>query len=237
MEVYRKSAQAPALSVLFIATIVMFALLGSGCSTRRVSYPPRTATEQLLLSTAADRALAQLNLSMFSGRNVYLDFTYFDSYDSKYVEGGLRDAFNRAGALLVTDAKSADIVVEARSGAYSIDNASSFLGIPRIPVPIPSTSETPVIPQIAFYSKDADRSYAKFALFAYSKKTLAHIYSSGPLDGDSYNIYRSILFVSWWRTDIPEKVKKKNRQKYEVWEPQYDLANLPLVAPPPKPKP
>ena len=235
MEVYKNHAESVSSKIFLIAAFALLALFGPGCTSRRVSYPPRTATEQLLLSTATDRALAQVNLSIFCGRSVYVDFTYFDSYDSKYVEGEIRDAFNRAGALLVADAKSADIIVEARSGADSIDNSSFFFGIPRIPLPIPSTAETPVIPQIAFYSRDSDHSYAKFGLLAYSKKTLGHIYSSGPLDGDSYNTYRSILFIQWWNTDIPEKVKKKNRQKYEVWGPQYNLTNLPPSAPPPKP--
>jgi hypothetical protein len=228
MEAYRKRSQARLLNLFLTAIFIVF--LGSGCSSRRVSYPPRTATEQLLLSTAADQALSQANFKIFSGRNVYLDFTYFDSYDSKYVESKLRDAFSRDGALLMPDAKSADIIVEARSGAYSVDNASSFIGIPRIPVPIPSTSEIPIIPQISFWSRDSDRSYAKFGLFAYSKKTYAHIYSSGTLDGTAFNTYRSFMFISWRRSDIPEKARRRDRQKSEDWTQQYDLNNLPPPA-------
>ena len=230
MEVYRKWAQMLAPYVFLMVVFILLILFVSGCATRRVSYPARTATEQLLLSTAADQALAHANLRLFSGQNVYLDFTYFDSYDPKYVEGTIRDAFSRAGALLATNAKSADIIVEARSGAYSIDNDSSFIGIPRIPIPVPTTSVSPVIPQISFYSRDSDLSYAKFSLFAYSTKTLGHIYSSGILDGEAFNTYRSILFISWWSSNIPEKVAKRNRQQVEVWSPQITLTNMPPPA-------
>ena len=178
----------------------------------------------------ADQALASANLSLFSGRTVYFDFTYFDSYDSKYAEGTIRDAFSRAGALMASDNKSADVIVEARSGAFSTDTNNSFFGVPSIPLPIPGTAEMPVTPQIPFYLKQAEVAYAKFALLACDNKTRAHIYSSGPLDGWSYNTYKLILVVSWWSTDIPEKVKGKLRYKYDVWYPQYDQQNMPPPA-------
>ena len=41
-------------------------------------------TEQLLLSTAADRATRAAGLEIFAGRKVFLDTRYFESYDSKY---------------------------------------------------------------------------------------------------------------------------------------------------------
>lgn len=209
-----------------IAIFTAMVLCG-GCTTQEETNPPRSATEQLLLSSAADRALTQANLNMFAGRTVYFDFTYFSSYDQQYVEGAIRDAFSRAGALMAPDNKSADIIVEARAGAYSIDTNSSFFGIPSIPLPIPGTAEEPVTPQVALYQKEAQVSYAKFALLAYANKTRAHIYSSGSLDGSSHWTYKALIFVSWRSTDIPEKAKPKYKHKYEVWFPQYDTQNLP----------
>jgi hypothetical protein len=210
-----------------LAIFIVATLAFAGCASQETTSPPRSATEQLLLSSATDQALANANLNVFAGQKVYLDFTYFDGYDSKYVEGTIRDAFSRAGALLAPDSKSADVIVEARSGAYSIDTNSAFFGIPSIPLPIPGTAEEPVTPQVSFFQEQSQVSYAKFSLLAYSNKTRAHVYSSGPLDGKAYNTYKAILFISWWATDVPEKVKGKHKQKYEVWFPQYDTQNLP----------
>lgn len=212
-----------AFGLAIFTVIALFA----GCSTEEQTTPARSATEQLLLSSAADRALAQANLNMFAGRTIYFDFTYFAGYDPQYVEGAIRDAFSRAGARIVSNNRSADIIVEARAGAYSINTNTALLGIPSIPLPIPGTAETPVTPAVALYLRQSQTSYAKIALLAYSNKTGAHIYSSGSLDGSTHTTYRSLLFFSWWRTDIPERAKPKDKQQYEVWFPLYDPQNLP----------
>lgn len=208
---------------IFIVTAFMMA----GCASQEVTTPEHSATEQLLLSSAADKALARANLNIFAGRKVYLDFTYFEGYDSKYAEGEIRDAFSRAGALLAPDSKGANVIVEARAGAYSAETNSTFFGIPSIPLPIPGTAEEPVTPQVAFYEKRSETSYAKIALLAFDNQSRAHIYSSGSLDGKAYNKYTAIFFVSWWSSNVPEKAKKKVRQKYRVWFPQYDMRNMP----------
>jgi hypothetical protein len=227
MEVNRYRLRVSKYHALVIASCMTLTLLCAGCLTQEVTSPPRSATEQLLLSTAADRAMAGVNLNIFSGQMVYLDFTYFEGYDSKYAEGEIRDALSRAGALLTTSATNADVIIEPRAGAYSAETNSTFFGLPSIPLPVPSTSEIPIIPQIALYEKNKQISYAKIALLAYANQTRAHIYSSGPLDGQAYNTYRSVFFISWWRSDIPEKVKKKYQDKYQVWTPQYDRENMP----------
>ena len=208
--------------------LVLAALPGGGCASYKLTNPPRSATEQLLLSTAADRALASADLTMFAKKAVFLDTTYFDSYDSKYALGEIRDALSRAGALLEPDAKDADIIIEARAGALSTDSADTLIGIPNTGLPIPLAG-TVSIPELAFYKSEKQFAYAKIALLAYANRSRAHIFSSGPLDGKSYNKYHKVLFVSRVFTDIPEKqTKAKKAEKYQSWFPQYDLAIMPL---------
>jgi hypothetical protein len=89
---------------LILSALAALTLLGtSGCTTMRQTDPARTATEQLLLSTAADRAVEYVTLAQFANKKVFLDTAYFDSYDSKYAIGAIRDALSRAGALLMAD--------------------------------------------------------------------------------------------------------------------------------------
>jgi hypothetical protein len=216
-----------------VGLFLLIALFCGGCASQFETNPARSATEQLLLSSSADRALASVNLDIFAGKTVFLDPTYFDSYDSKYALGEIRDALSRAGALLVSNATNSEIIVEARSGALSIDNDASLVGIPSMNIPIPFS--VPIqIPEIAFYKTQIQDSYAKIALLAYANQSRAHIYSSGPLAGTSYSDYHKILFFSWISTDIPEKqTKEKKAEQYKIWSPQYDLENLPTIPPGP----
>jgi hypothetical protein len=210
-----------------IAIFIALALFMSGCASFKITEPPRSATEQLLLSTSADRALASADFTFFANQKVFLDTTYFDSYDSKYAVGEIRDALSRAGALLENSTTNSDIIIEARSGALSTDSADSLIGVPSTGLPIPLAGAVS-IPEIALYKSDRQSSYAKIALLAYANQSHAHIYSSGPLVGKSYNNYRKILFLGWIRSDIPEKQKKeKKAEKYESWFSQYDLTNMP----------
>ena len=80
------------------ATILaLAALLLAGCSTSQMTNPPRSVTEQLLLSTAADRAINTVSFINFDHKKVFVDGTYYESYDSKYVLGSIRDALSRFG--------------------------------------------------------------------------------------------------------------------------------------------
>ena len=227
MEVRQNSFSVLAQPVYVMAMVIALTLFSAGCASSLVTNPPRSATEQLLLSSAADRAMASVDLDIFAGRTTFLDLTYFDSYDSKYAEGEIRDALFRAGALLVNSETNADIIIEARSGALAIDNDTILFGIPNMSVPIPLS--VPIeIPEIALYKTQTQHSYAKFALLAYANKSRAHIYSSGPLDGTSNHDYHKILFISWVATDIPEKAKTpKKAEKYRIWSPQYNLGKMP----------
>jgi hypothetical protein len=102
-----------------------------------------------------------------------------------------------------------------------------MFGIPSIGIPIPlaGTVETP---EIAFYKSQRQRSTAKFALLAIVRESRAHVYSSGPLDGKSFVKHSRIFFVSWRRTDVPEKyTSADDAKKYQTWFPQYDATNLP----------
>ena len=213
---------------LLIFTVFLF----DGCATNNTTNPARSATEQLLLSTAADHALQSANLMVFEDRKVFLDTNYFDSYDSKYALGTIRDALSRAGAILEDSATNSDIIVEARSGALSIDSSSFLIGIPSIGAPIPLTGAIQT-PELAFYKSQKQRSVAKIALLAFAKQSRMHVYSSGPLDGTSYDNHYKLLFVSWGTTDIPEKHTKKKAEQYQSWFPQYAPENIPSTNAPP----
>jgi hypothetical protein len=190
----------------WISTLLALAVLAvAGCSTANTTNPPRSVTEQLLLSTAADRAIRSTSLIDFRDKKVFLDQTYFDSYDSKYVIGSIRDALSQAGALLEPAAGGADIIIEARSGGDSIDASDTLVGIAQTGLPIPLAGVLNV-PELAIYKSTRQNAIAKFALLAYDAHSRGHVFSSGPIVGTAYNKYYKLLgIIQWTASDIPEK--------------------------------
>jgi hypothetical protein len=185
---------------------LLFFLPGiAGCLQTRLSEPPRTAVEQLLLSTAADRSLQRVHWEMFQEKKVFVDTNYFESYDRAYVLGTVRDLLSQYGALLATNANDADIIIEPRSGALSTDSSSSLVGMPSVPIPIPFAG-TFTSPEVYLWKSQKLFSTAKIALFAYDRKSRKHVYSSGPLAGKaSHKYYKFLGYFSVTRTDLPEK--------------------------------
>jgi hypothetical protein len=183
----------------------------AGCVQVRQTDPARTATEQLLLSTAADRAVTNTPLSVFANKKVFLDTNYFESYDSKYAVGSIRDALSRAGAILVSANTNSEIIVEARSGALSTDDRTYLIGIPSSGLPIPLAGALS-IPEIALYKSQKQFSTAKFALLAYDTHSSEHVFSSGSMVGKAHDNYVKIIFFGHHSTDVPEMAKAKKRK-------------------------
>jgi len=172
-------------------------LIVTACSTRRDSNPQRTATEQLLISSAADRAAKEMKLDIPQGAKVFVDAVNFEGIDGKYAIAALRERVVKLGGMLVSDREAADIVVEIRSGALSIDEKKMLLGIPEFNIPVPLMTAV-TFPEIALFKKDERKGVAKFAGVAYNAKdgTLAN--SSDMEYGFSHETHWVLLlFISW----------------------------------------
>jgi hypothetical protein len=172
-------------------------LLLSGCVTDRLTQPPRAATEQLLISSAADRAADDLKLNLPVGTKIFLDSAHFEGYDSKYALGTIEDRFLRQGMLLAPDHAHADVVVALCSGALSVDEHKLFLGIPSIAVPVPFSGPI-TIPEIAFFEKDRLKGVAKFAATGYGVKDGKWIASTDAQLGFSSDTHWVVLVLIGW---------------------------------------
>jgi len=194
--------------VLHLAICAAVILSLTGCIQTNMTNPKRSATEELLLSTAADRAIKKVDLGTFNGKLVYVSTNYFQGYDSANILGDIRDALSTAGARLALSVSNCEYIVEPRSAADSIDYASTLIGMPSTQAP--TIAGSVALPEIALYKSEKQFSLAKFALLAYGRQNGEHYYSSGPMVGRAYNKYFALLgFITWTKTDLPEKQKPK----------------------------
>ncbi|MEN6497466.1 MAG: DUF6655 family protein, partial [Thermoguttaceae bacterium] len=168
-----------------ILLIMLLCGTWAGCGTSKWSDTQRTATEQLLISDAMDRAVSQLDFRALAGKRVYLDTEPLkNSIDSAYLTSSLRQQLLASGCILREKRDDADYVVEARSGSSGTDNHSLLFGVPQTSVPssvfVPGTAGAPAtIPEIPLAKKMEQRAIVKVGLFAYNRETGRPVWQSG----------------------------------------------------------
>lgn len=155
--------------------IIFAAMLTSGCATTSSSNTSRTASEQLLISSAIDRAFSNVEFSDFAGHKVFIDDAYLNSVDKEYLLGTLRHRILQGGGAIVGSADASDLVLEPRSGGVGTDKQESFIGVPSIGIP-----GLPIeLPEIKLVSKATQMGTAKIGLVCYDPKTGQSLGSGG----------------------------------------------------------
>jgi len=187
----------------FVAAAAASLLLVSGCTTVRTTSPTRSAQEELLISTAADRAADALAQQIPPNITAYLDWSGFAAQDQQYGIATITDALMRHGVRIVADRKDANAVILPRTGVLSTDERSTIIGVPPLPVPTPLGAAPITTPQLSLYSQQVEKGIAKFAATVYDPRTGQLITSTNPAYGFSRASDGVVLFVfTWHHTDI-----------------------------------
>jgi hypothetical protein len=192
--------------------LALLVALLSGCTTGRETDPQRTATEQLLISTAADRAAASIVLNLEPERKAFLDATNFEGLDGKYAIAAIRSSLLKKGTRIVADKKDADTIIEIRSGALSIDKHQTLVGIPSVDIPIPLAGDFGT-PEVALYKAEEQEGVAKFAATAYDAKDGRFLGESAPPLGRSKIKRQVVLIVSWIEDDVHNEAARPESKK------------------------
>jgi hypothetical protein len=175
----------------------------AGCTTERASQPVRTATEQLLISAAADRAAGQLSLGIPAGTRVFVDPRYFQGYDDGYALAAIRTQFLKTGLALVDDRSQADAIIIVSAGALSTDQKSILIGIPQLQFPFLPIGNLVNVPEIALFKSAQSKGVAKFVATGYDAKTGKLISTTDPRFGFSHQTNNTVaLFFSWTSSDL-----------------------------------
>ncbi len=169
------SCHRPTLAPLLCAALCAVA---SGCGTTRWSDSKRTATEQLLISDAVERAVMQIDMRPLAGQTVFLDTTILDDVtDGKYLASALRHQLLASGCRLSAKEDDADLVVEARAGAIGTDRNDLLFGIPATSVEVAGNGTS--IPEMALFKRTDQRGVAEVNLFAYERSSGRAVWQSG----------------------------------------------------------
>jgi len=184
------------------ALLIASALL-AGCTTSRSTAPLRTASEQLLISAAADRAAAQLSLGIPKGTKVFVDTRYFQGYDEGYAIASIRTQLLKNGLMLVDDRPQAEAVVQVSAGALSTDQKSLLVGLPQLTVPYIPAGNSVTVPEIALFKQAEEKGVAKFVATGYDAKTGKLLSTTDARYGFAHNTNHTVLlFFSWATGDV-----------------------------------
>jgi hypothetical protein len=170
------------------AILALVALAFAGCGTTRSTDTNRTATEQLLVSDAIDKAVQSMSLQTLAGQTVFLDDSRLaDVLDKNYLISSLRQNLLANGCQLRDKRDEADFVVEARAGAIGTDRSDLLFGMPSMNVPQIALVQpvNAVIPEIPIAKRKDQRGIAKIAVFAYHRQTGAPVWQSGLVHQES----------------------------------------------------
>jgi hypothetical protein len=147
-----------------------------GCATIKQSDTSRTGIEQLLISSADDRALDKYDLRPIAGAKVFVDPQYLDCVDKNYILVALHERLLANHCTLVAKQEDSDVVMEVGSGGVGTDRNDLMFGFPGMALPPPATL---AIPKIALVERDKSMGTAKIVLVAYDSKTRQAVINTG----------------------------------------------------------
>ena len=168
------------------ALLLLLALLAAGgCGTTKFSDTTRTATEQMLISSAMEDAVDEFNLYPLSGRKVFMKTDGVSATDKEYLLTLLRQQLAANGVLLQEKQEDADYVLEVATGAVGTDRYELTYGTKETTVAsfLPGGGTT--IPEIALIKRTDQQAKVKLMMWAYNIKTGAIVWQSGQKNSTS----------------------------------------------------
>lgn len=187
-------------SALFVAAL----LVSSGCTTIRVTDPPATADMQFLMTGAAEEAIRQLSIDALRDRTVYVDTSWLiptarpnapdptleatfvrqPSLENLFMIGELRAKLLKSGVRLVSEKDKAQVVLEVRSGALSVNKLDFLLGLSASVLPTSAVAGVNVsTPELSILKMTRQHGWASVAIVAYWQDSGELLAISGPFIG------------------------------------------------------
>lgn len=196
---------------LCLTLLLSFLAYGSGgCATLRVTDPPRTADEEFLLTEAATKAIAQLSLNAMRGRLVWVVSEYAFSttqpfeqsfltnevreprFENAFLIAELRSKLLQTGARLAASRDQAEVILEVRTGALSINRVDFLLGVPATYLGGNGSSSNTLTqlvvatPELDLFKSIKQQGFSSVAFVAYWKSTGELLATSGPFVGRTF---------------------------------------------------
>ena len=185
----------------FAATALLFVL--SGCADPKITNTGRNAIEQLLLTTAVDRSVSQLDFRMLAKEKVRFDYSLLATQvDKNYVQAALEASVAAAGAIIALKPEEAKYVLRPVCAALATEDSKIMFGTPQLPVPIPDMSLSLVIPELPLYKRLNRIGVCKIQVEILDAATNRQLKLTGPAVSQAINTNWVICFIPFVTRDF-----------------------------------
>jgi hypothetical protein len=190
----RSDCSRPAASRLLVLSATLCALLhvASGCAFSARVQTPRSSWEQILATTAIDRALKQVEWPEVDGKSVFVEVgPPGDVLDDRYLQRSIEVSLADRGAQITRNAEGAEYLLICLVGAIGLDIGGRFMGLEGtrgglIPIKLP---------ELALYKDTLRRGFAKTEIYLVDLETNKVVHHSGPVEGAAYRRSKTFFFV------------------------------------------
>ncbi|MDO5580002.1 MAG: hypothetical protein Q4G69_02610 [Planctomycetia bacterium] len=163
----------------FLPIFFLFILL-TGCGTTKWSDTGRTATEQLLISSAIEDVIDEFDFYPLAGRKVFIKKDGINCTDNQYLFTVLRQQLAANGVFIKDKEDEAEYILEIAPGAVGTNRYDLMYGISKTEVPsVLSGGTVSTIPEISLIKRTDQKAQVKLMMWAYNKKNGSIIWQSG----------------------------------------------------------
>jgi hypothetical protein len=182
-----------------LGAVACAALLLAGCAKATEVYPTYpSATSQLLVFRALERATAELDIGRLKGRRIALE-VISQLGDQRFAAAYLETWLRTQGVTMESDRP--DLRLQAYLLSLGTDKGQTFVGIPAFQLPVLAVP----VPEIALFKWVRSRGRADVRIYAFDPATAAFVEALPDATGRSkFDDYTILVVVGFSVTDVEE---------------------------------
>lgn len=159
------------LKSLFYVFLLLFL---TSCSSPFITNTSRSAVEQILICSTIEQGISKANFSKYKNKIIKLDYTNLaPQVDKNLIIAFTELHLSKFGIILSkSDKQTPDYIIYIACGVLATDIDKLLLGTPELPIPVPNTDISIVIPEIPFLRRICRSAYGRFYFNIIDAKTL-----------------------------------------------------------------
>jgi hypothetical protein len=180
--------------------MLSLAVAVGGCS-MTPTVTGRSSIEQRLLARSLERALAQIDVTIFRDKRVFVDLialTPDQAYAKAYTTAELR----QRGVTIVDDASASEVRLQVLAPGLGVDQGETLIGIPATTVPLLSIS----LPEIALFKWIRHQGTTEVKFYAYDSLSGRPFEVAPTAIGRSkYHQFIVLILLRFTRDDLEQR--------------------------------